>query len=381
MNFEKVQITEFRVYPDLMLDFAPGLNVLVGPNASGKTTILEALSLLATGRSFRGATDPEMVRAGQAAYRVSGRFTGKTGSHSVETAFQLGEGADPSRKVAKVDGHALARTIDLLGRVPLLSFSPDDLALAKGGPAERRRFLDLLLAQTSAPYRDQVARYQRTLAQRNALLGQLAARRAAAEAAAVQLEPWDESLAAEAAQIQAARAAAVRAIAPVAGEVFAALDGRSLEVTYLPSVFDPSRRGDELRRAVTLSGAHRDELALAVDGRDARRYASQGQQRSVVLALKLAALDELEAGTGETPVLLLDDVMSELDPGRGALLVPLLLRGQVFVTTTDRLSLARALDEKGFQGEVAWSEVGEGRVIPVETTSAAPASPAAPGQP
>lgn len=362
MDFVRVELREFRLYRRLAVEFPTGLNVLVGPNASGKTTVLEALSVLATGRSFRGASDPEMVRNSQGFYGLAGRFEGRHGSHTVEVAFETGAVDTPSRKVTTVDGHALPRASDVLGRIPLLSFSPDDLALVKGGPAERRRFLDILLAQTNSPYRDRLARYQRTLAQRNALLGELAARRAAPEAATTLLEPWDDALGTESSAVQADRAEAVAAIAPLAAQAFATIDGRELALAYEGSVFDPRRRGDELRRGVTLSGAHRDELALAVAGQEARRYASQGQQRSVVLALKLAALDVLERSTGEVPVLLLDDVLSELDPGRGALLVPLLLRGQAFVTTTDRAALARVLAAIGARAAGAWFEVGDGRV-------------------
>lgn len=355
MDFEEVGLEGFRLYRRLEASFVPGVNVIAGPNASGKSTVLEALSVLATGRSFRGASDLEMVRAGEPFYRLTARHTGRHGSHRVEVAFERGDAGAPARKVLSLDGHPLGRSVDLLGRIPLLSFSPDDLALVKGGPAERRRFLDILLAQTSPSYRDHVSRYLRTLAQRNALLGDLSARRASPAAAATLLEPWDEALTAEGAAVQSARAQAVTGIAPLAAEAFTAIDGRELGLTYQPDRFDPGRRDEELRRGVTLSGAHRDEIALNVAGSEARRFASQGQQRSVVLALKLAAFHLVEQATGETPVLLLDDVLSELDPRRAALLVPLLLRGQAFVTTTDRGALERALAAAGASQAVgAW---------------------------
>ncbi len=362
MDFDRIELRDFRLYRHLAVEFPTGLNALVGPNASGKTTVLEAMSVLATGHSFRGATDPEMTRNGQGFYRLTGRFAGRQGSHTVEVAFETGAGDAPPRKVTAVDGHPLPRASDLLGRIPLLSFSPDDLSLVKGGPSERRRFLDVLLAQTSPPYRDRLARYQRTLAQRNALLGELMARRTAIAAAATLLEPWDEALTTESSAVQADRAEAVATVAPLAVQAFATIDGRELALNYQSSVFDPGRRQEELRRGVTLSGPHRDELTLAVAGQEARRYASQGQQRSVVLALKLAALEVMERSTGDTPVLLLDDVLSELDPARGAQLLPLLLRGQAFVTATDRSTLARALADMGAHCAGSWFDVGAGLV-------------------
>ncbi len=363
MDVERVELRDFRLYEDLAVDLCPGLNILIGPNASGKTTVLEALSVLATGRSFRGAADPEMVREGQSSYLVAGRFRGRHGSHPVEVVFQAAAGEVPTRKVSSVDGHPLARSADIVGRVPLLSFSPDDLALVKGGPAERRHYLDLLLAQTQPAYRGSLARYQRTLAQRNALLAELGAKRTAPAGAATLLEPWDEALAAESAVVQSSRASAVREVGPAADRAFATLDGRELALDYQPAPFDPARQGEELRRGLSLTGAHRDELLLLVAGREARRFASQGQQRSLVLALKLAALEVLEAAVGDKPVLLLDDVLSELDPRRGALLLPLLRHGQVLVTTTDRDGLGRALAAVAASpSETAWYEVGGGTV-------------------
>lgn len=366
MFFERVQAHDFRVYERLTLELAPGVNVLFGPNATGKSSALEALSVLATGRSFRGASDPELARAGEAGYRLVGRFTGRLGSHTVEVAYVRGHEANPARKASALDAHALPRASDVLGQVPLMSFSPDDLALVKGGPAERRRFLDILLAQTSAGYRDHLARYGRTLAQRNALLADLCVRRVTASAADTLLEPWNEALAVEASALQTARGEAVASLRSPASAAFGIIDGRGLGLEYRPDVFNPGREPEELRRGVTLSGPHHDELALAVDGQDARRYASQGQQRSLVLALKLAALEVLERRVGETPVLLLDDVMSELDPKRRASLLPLLLRGQALVTATDRAGLERALSAGGVNGAVAaWFEVTRGSVVRV----------------
>ncbi len=364
MDFERAELRDFRLYRHLTLEFAPEVNLLTGPNAAGKTSVLEALSVLATGRSFRGASDPEMVRSGQEAYHVAARFRGRHGSHTVSVSFARSGEATPARKSSSLDGRSLAKVSDVLGRIPLLSFSPDDLALVKGGPAERRRFLDALLSQTDPSYPDHLARYQKALAQRNALLTDLAARRLALTSAREQTQAWDETLMAEAAAVQRGRAESVLAVAPLAAAAFAGIDGRDLAVTYLPSAFDPDRLPEEVRRGQTLSGPHRDEVTLAVGGEDARRYASQGQQRSVVLALKLAALQLLEERTGEHPVLLLDDVTSELDPGRGAALLALLARGQTFVTATDRPALERAVAGAGLTTAVgAWFSVrGDGVV-------------------
>jgi DNA replication and repair protein RecF len=352
LNFERLELQGFRLYDRQAVEFAPGVNILSGQNASGKTTILEALSVLGTGRSFRGAADLEMTRSGDSGYSLRGRYSGRHGSHPVEVSFRAPVGALPARKESSLDGHPLTQASDLLGRIPLLAFTPDDLALVKGGPAERRKFIDLLLAQTSPAYRDCLWRYHRTRAQRNALLAGLASRRVGHSAAAAQIEPWDEALEAESHAVQEARRRVVTEVRPPAAAAFAAIDGREMNLHYQPDPFDRGRGSEELRRGLTLSGAHRDELVFTVHGEDARRFASQGQQRSVVLALKLAALEVLEGYVGETPVLLLDDVLSELDPGRAAALWPLLVRGQAFVTTTDAAVVERALAARGLSGIV-----------------------------
>ncbi len=379
MHFEHLELTGFRIYDHVALNLGQGVNALVGPNASGKTTVLEALSVLGTGRSFRAATDGEMTRTGAAGYGLRGRVSGRQGSHLLSVRYH-GPGSDAAasapvseggsavaaravtgRKEFSLDGHSLARSTDLLGKVPLLSFTPDDLGLVKGGPAERRRFLDLVLGQTSGAYRDHLTRYMKALAHRNALLGDLGARRVSLAAADAMLEPWNEALAAEEGEVRAARKAFIDALLPLVAGVFRNTDGRELRLEYVPDEFDPGQAKEELRRGVTLSGPHRDEVLVSVAGQEARRFASQGQQRSVVLALKLAALEILEERCGERPVLLLDDVMSELDPGRGAALLPLLPKGQVFLTTTDRQALERALEASGV-GDFAWFSVRDGRV-------------------
>jgi len=358
--FEKVALTDFRRYRRLEIELRAGVNAITGPNASGKTTILESLGVLATGRSIRGAGDAEMVRRGCGGYSLAGRATGKRGSHTLAVSYALGVGTANARKSAAVDGKPVTRVSELAGKVPLLSFSPDDLALVKAGPVERRRFLDFITCQTAPSHRDRLAAYQRALAQRNALLVNLGTRRVSTASAAVLLEPWDDAVRSEGDEVQAARSRTVESIIPGALQAFRRIDGRHLGLVYAPDKFDPGRAGDELRRGVTVSGAHRDELLVTVDGEDARRFASQGQQRSVVLALKLAALDYLEESLGETPVLLLDDVMSELDPGRASALLPLLGRGQVIVTSADRSGLESLLETGASPGVVeAWLTVGE----------------------
>jgi len=362
---------DFRAYEHVELHLDPGVNIFIGPNASGKTSILEALGLLATGRSFRGASDIELVRGGCSAYLVRARLDGRLGSRIVEMRYAAPAGGVPGRRTVSLNGDQVPHAGDFLGLVPLVSFSPDDLALVKGGPAVRRRFLDSFLGQTSPAYREALTRYYRTLAQRNALLADMGSRRLAGGAAARLLEPWDETLVAEAGTVQEAREEACGILGPSAAAAFAEIDGGSLEVLYRPAVFNPGRREDELRRGVTLTGPHRDEVVLVADGRDSRRFASQGQQRSIVLALKLASVKRLEETLGESPVLLLDDVMSELDPGRRASLLPLLWRGQAFVTTTDRLGLERTLEDSRASGldreSAAWFTVAETAVRKEET--------------
>jgi len=348
------------------VDIAPGdkVNVLVGPNAAGKTNVLEAISLLATGASRRASSDAEMVRWERDAFVVGGDVAREPAPVSVRLTYHCAHA-----KRATVNGKPVRRLSDLMRALAVVAFVPDDLALVKAGPAARRRFLDTCLCQASPTYYQAWREYYRCLQQRNALL-----KRANRTGGARSMAAWDERLARAGADVSSKRARALLDIGPIAAESHAALTGgaETLHLTYEPSppcTGEPSRveeallaalrqrRDEELARGVTLSGPHRDDFVTAVNGRDLRAYGSQGQQRTAALALKLAELHFVTHCLGERPVLLLDDVASELDSGRRRALTLLLRSGaQSFITCTDRSSLDEELHEASVvrvsQGEV-----------------------------
>lgn len=339
MLVRKLAVRDFRNYERAEVALGEGLTVVCGPNGAGKTNLLEALYFGCTGRSCRTSNEREVVRFGQRVTRVSVETEADDGRHLIEVGLDPAEG-----KRLRVDGATVERLADV-GVRPLVSvFLPDRLELVKGAPAARRAHLDQLVAAlwpARAPTR---SAYARALAQRNALL----ARVRAGAAAPGQLDAWDAELARHGAELMAQRAEAVGLLA----EPFAALAGElglpePAAVEYRPrsSAHDAdglraelaSRRDADLARGFSDHGPHRDELALLHAGRPLRAYGSQGQQRSALLALLFAERAVLLDQRGRAPLMLLDDVMSELDAGRRARLVELVRSsGQAVITTTDR---------------------------------------------
>jgi DNA replication and repair protein RecF len=334
----------FRNYADLHVEFSPGLNAVFGDNAQGKTNLLEAVYFLATGKSHRTSHDQELIREGSPAALARATVVRKTGELSLELALSA-----ESRKQLKINGIPERKIAKLVGNLAAVFFSPDDLQLVKGPPAGRRRFLDLELSQLSQNYLYYLMTFNRALAQRNTVLKQDPVDPAF-------LSVYDEQLVASGAQLIARRAEAVNRLTAIAGEYHHVLsEGREkLVLEYQSQAADPgqtpavpevtdrlqalmrARQREEIRRQVTLIGPHRDDVAFWIDNRDARLYASQGQQRTAVLALKLAELQFMAEQLGEYPVLLLDDVASELDPTRRHYLLNAMQEGiQTFVSCTD----------------------------------------------
>lgn len=342
----RLYLRDFRSYPRLELAFAPGLNAFVGPNGAGKTNLLEAIHYLCLGSSFRAARDAEAVAWGADGFFVKGRLRDEAGELDVEVAFRPGHG-----KVVRVGGRSLGSTAELYGTLPCVSFRPEDLEWAKGPPAARRLWLDRLLVQTSASYRAELLAFREALAERNALL----VRNRHEKATRALLVAWREAYLERAAALAAERARALAEIGRRAAEELGALTGESLALAVVsggeavvPAAGEASAwreryaaqleavAEEELVRGHTLAGPHRDDILALLDGRDARRYASQGQQRSLVAALKLAEVGHIEARLGRLPCLLLDDVFSELDGSRRARLgEAAMTRAQTFLTAAD----------------------------------------------
>ena len=340
MRLQRLWLADFRSYATAELVPAPGLTAVVGANGQGKSNLLEAVAWLATLSSFRGAPNDALVRVGASEAVVRAEVEGDdAGRRTVLLEAVLrSEGRDQ----VLVNRQRLRRVRDLLGSVRVTVFSPDDLALVKGGPAERRRLLDDTLVTLAVKHDALRGDLERVLRQRGTLLRQSGGR-ATPEVVAT-LDVWDAKLAELGEATGRARAALVARLQPLAAQAYDDVAAASASVTlgYDP----PWRRGEgglaaalaaaraeDLRRGTSTVGPHRDELELSVNGLPARTHASQGEQRSLALALRLATHGVVSDVTGSSPILLLDDVFSELDPDRSHALLAHLPPGQALLTT------------------------------------------------
>ena len=347
MRLTQLWLTDFRNYTTAELELPPGLTVVVGDNGAGKTNLLEAVGYLATLESFRGAPGEALVRQGEE--RAVVRGTAERGGREllIEAEIRV-----RGRGRVAVNRQPLRRAADLVGALVASVFSPDDLELVKGGPSARRRYLDDLLvalhARNDALRRD----LERILRQRTALLRDCGGR--LSPALAPTLDVWDSKLATVGDALGAARADLVSRLEPALAAAYAGIagpDARPVGMAYdapwradgLAAALTASRV-EELRRGVCLVGPHRDELVLTISGMPARTHASQGEQRSLALALRLAGHRVVGESAGESPVLLLDDVFSELDESRSQALLDHLPPGQAILTTTGAIPSAAMPD-------------------------------------
>jgi DNA replication and repair protein RecF len=326
VQLTRLALANFRNYADLQLQPAPGLNVFIGANAQGKSNLLEAIAMLGTGKSFRTSKEGDTIRSGLDLATVSGDARVRAGS--VRLSCAIAATSRGTRKTYAINGQNV-RYAAFLGKARVVTFVPADLALVGGSPSVRRGLLNIALAQTEPLYYRDLARYQKTLAQKNALLR-------GDEPDADLLTIYDRTLVECGTALMQARKQFVDALAVTAREVHArwSLGTERLEITYQPNVnFDvPTADGiaaaftrrlldrteAERVRETSLVGPHRDDLGLSLDGASLAAYGSQGQQRTAVLALKVAEYTVMRERSGEAPLLLLDDVLSELDAARAA---------------------------------------------------------------
>ena len=351
MRLVALRLAHFRNYAEAELQPDPALNLVVGPNAQGKTNLLEAIWVLGGARSPRVADQGQLVRFGaeRAVVRATLRLDATDSLRELRLELRRGGGRSFYLNEKAVHKHA-----DILGTLALLWFSPDEVDVVRGGPSHRRRFLDLTLAQADPLYREALLRYTRVVQHRNRLL-RLRARKE--EPPAPLLDTWDEQLAGAGADLMARRLALLQELQPAAAGVYQAMaegDG-PLSLRYLSAV-GPSppdgpdavalrerllgriraMRAAELARGVTLVGPHRDDVAICLGSMDLRHFGSRGQQRTAAVALFVAAWRWMRARMGEAPVLLLDDVGSELDDRRRRRLLEVVPpEAQVFITATE----------------------------------------------
>jgi DNA replication and repair protein RecF len=333
-----LRLRDVRSYEEEELELGPVLTVIHGPNGAGKTNLLEALYFACTGRSCRTSNGREFVRFGQSAARVELDVEDDDGIHELAIGFEPGS---PRRVTA--DGGTVERLADVSFRPLACVFLPDDLELVKGSPGVRRDHIDRLVAGLWPARSRNRAEYSRTLAQRNALLARIRSGAADREAIAA----WDLELGRHAIALRDTRLEALEAVREPARDfsIDLGLPG-GLELSYRPrsTAETPEefaaeleeRLDSDLQRGFTGHGPHRDELRLEREGRELRSYGSQGEQRLALLSLLLAEREALAASRGRPPILLLDDVMSELDASRREMLVDRVTReGQTVITTTD----------------------------------------------
>ncbi len=328
--------------------------MFIGANGQGKTNLLEAVAMLALSASPRARRDVELVGPVAAASRIEAEV--ESGGTEVELAISLQVEGERARRVIEVDG-ARRRAVDLPGRFRVTLFWPDDLGLVKAGPEQRRRFLNQMLVQVQPGYARALAGLKRVLEQRNSLLKRMAA----GEESPGVLEVWNEELIRVAGEISLARAAAVLELQPEAARCHSDIAaGERLELHYQGPPEDMAAAvhnslAEDLRRGATSIGPHRDDVGVLLDGQEARAYASQGQQRTAVVSLKLAEAALVARRTGERPVLLLDDVLSELDgERRAALLQQVGGEGQVIITSVEAGPFPPSL----ISNAMVWSVIG-----------------------
>ena len=382
MRLNQLVLRNFRSYADCEIEFTDRVNLIVGENAQGKTTLLEAIYFLSTAKSHRTYPDNELIRYNESWFYLKGEIAATDSSHqalephdleplnlmTVEVSNELS-----GKKRFKFNGIIQKKLSQWIGQFNVVFFSPESLTLIKGSPADRRRFIDLLISQINSAYLNSLQNYQFALKQRNELLKQIRSKQMSPDL----LDPWDDILIAEGISIIQTRVRIFDQLKAYVQAKHAELTGdrENLELKYQPSPEkigdaieqvreDPSvprpgvtgevtellRRGlqssrsYDILRGMTSVGPHRDDFKLILEAQsagamyfqEAKAFGSQGQQRTIALALKLGELELIRETTGKTPIVLLDDVFSELDEERSAFLFNLLgrLNAQTFITST-----------------------------------------------
>lgn len=338
MYLSSLKLKNFRNIKETELQFNPKVNIILGQNGQGKTNLLEAIYFLGIARSFRTSHDAALI-----AWEGDGFFlSGITVKQHIQDKIDI---ILEGTKRVRINNKFLPRIIDLIGHFFVSVFFPEDLHLIKGTPDLRRRFLDILLSQSNPQYIYHLQQYQRILKQRNELLWQL---KIGVNTTPVDmLSVWDTQMQSAASQIIKARGEAVRNIEGIASGIHQQIttSDETFKMSYKPSTFIPDKRSNEIKRGCTLSGPHLDDILFQINGVEARHGSSQGQQRTAAISLRLAEMECLHQQTEELPVLLLDDICSELDESRRKYLMKAINRGgQIFITTTELGTVKELMD-------------------------------------
>lgn len=360
MYITRLKLRDFRNYENEELEFSPYTNVIYGDNAQGKTNILEAVYLFSQGRSHRAKSDKELVRFGAEAARLELDFADCERGYSGQMQI-LKNG----RKSVAVNHVHITKLSKLMNYLNVVMFSPEDLNIVKGSPNIRRRFIDSSLSQLYPSYLASLMEYNKILNQKNSLLKAL---RLSGRREDPTLSVWNTQLAASGAKIMQARDSFVEEINSASAKIQTEISNEALEIKYLPSIklnspdaaaiegYFEERARREIDMGASQYGVQRDDIEIYVNGREARLFGSQGQQRTAALSMKIAQSEYIKDVKGEYPVLLLDDIMSELDINRRMYLSERIRDKQVLITSTDT-------DLNGNTAQTKLFHIQGGRVI------------------
>ena len=349
LHLQSVRLTHFKSYTSGQFDFLPGFNCIVGLNGVGKTNLLDAIHFLCLTKSHRSLPDKNLIQHGADFLRLEALFQQEERVQKLVVKLPADK-----RKELELDGSPVERMLDHVGRFPAVMIAPDDVALVQEGSEERRRYLDATLSQVYLPYLQHLVQYNHLIKQRNALLKAFSEKR---RFEPLLLEAIDQQLPEHAKPLHEEREKMVNAISPLLADFYAAISGHREQASlrldsdwpeggqYAECLFQHHERDRAMERSTF--GPHRDDLTLLLDGLPLKKYASQGQMKSFLLAMRLAQYEYLRASSGKSPLLLLDDIFDKLDAQRVQQLVGLLLErqvGQVFITDThqDRVEAAVA---------------------------------------
>lgn len=334
MIIKSLQLNNYRNYDCLALKFHTGTNILYGDNAQGKTNVLESLYLCATTKSHRGSKDREIIKLQQEEAHIRMFIEKDQITHKIDMHLKKNK----SKGIA-IDGIPIKKSSELLGFLNVVFFSPEDLAIIKNGPSERRRFIDLELCQLDRMYLYNLTKYNKIISQRNNLLKQLSFQRELIDTLSI----WDEQLIEVGSQIIKRRTEFIQKLNSIVYDIHKKLTGgkEELLVQYEPNVvLDVYQQklkkviDRDIQMRMTTVGPHRDDIMFLVKDIDIRKFGSQGQQRTAALSLKLAEIELVKQSIHDSPILLLDDVLSELDRNRQNYLLDSINNIQTFVTCT-----------------------------------------------
>lgn len=369
MHIEKILLKNYRNLKEIFLDLNPNLNIIIGNNGQGKTNLLESIYYLGTGKSHRSNNDQELINWDREKALIQVKLVRRDQTLKISFYF------NGTHKRVEINDTPLSKVTELIGNLNVVLFSPENINLVKGGPAYRRSFLDTEVSQVSSYYYHLLLKYNHVLKQRNNLLKEIRDTGKGKE----MLEIWDEELTEIGSKIIIKRIEVIEKLKILARltqrqitngsenlsiEYDCSLKGELKGFKNVKLIFKKelvNNREKEIKRGYTLSGPHRDDLILKINNMDVRKYGSQGQQRTTALALKLAELEFMKSETGEYPVLLLDDVFSELDKYRRRTLIDLIVdKIQTFITATDFDNINRLSKNSYFIFEVNKGKI-EGR--------------------